>query len=301
MAEKSPSERYRQQLSSKSLKKSYQPNNYRKWLFENLFDEIKKFNNYHKLDSWQEFLEQDFAYTELRELLDNHCEHYKMLLGYAVREAENEKNAHIAHSKITEGINQLKAYLTASAHVERWYMKNETLELFSVSWFYLSSAGTKLVVSKSQLKESIKELERCKTYLEVKNPDLTAPAPKDTQTPALDETEPPQPPKEGTNELYAGLEWKADKADLAELIKGLAFTKSIQKDGKSITQKDLQALFESLFNTRIGDLHKTFSARLESNKHLENRFFVESIYDHIESLYKKAASEIRRQAEKRQE
>lgn len=300
MAEKSPHKRYLEQLRFSGLKKSYEPNFFQKWVSKSLFDEIRKFNDYYKLDSWKESLRDNVAYNEIHRQLGAHKRSYNLILRYGINEAKNEKNPNHAYDKICKGVSELQAELKVSNDVEKWHMENETLELFSVSWSYLYNQD-EFVISKSQLKNTIKELEQCKKYLELKHPNLTAPIAKEEHSPAPYKIEPPQPPKEDTSELYAGLEWKADLADLAELIKGLAFTKSIQKNGKSITQKDLQALFESLFNTEIGDLHGTFTARLKTKKHLLNKFFIEKISDHVESLYKEAANEIRKQAEREQE
>jgi len=126
---------------------------------------------------------------------------------------------------------------------------------------------------------------------------------EDEADPASQNKQQPIPSMEHTDakyNIFDGVEWKGAKADLAELIKGLAFTGSIYKDGRPITQKDLQSVFENLLNTEIGDLQGTFNARLNSQKHQLNRFFVEKIFDHIESITKDMAEEIRRQADKKQ-
>src|SRR5690625_2592381 len=122
--------------------------------------------------------------------------------------------------------------------------------------------GRSWIVKLLLLNHYIAEADTAIKYIRAIKPELAPPPPKDDPSPVQDEIDPQSAPNEATGELYAGLEWKADLADLAELIKGLFHAKCIQKNEKPIKRIELKRLFETLFNTGISDLDKSFRERM---------------------------------------
>lgn len=264
MAEKSPHEIYTAALRLRGFRKDNYSDLFLKDVSENLFQKIKEFNEYYKLDSWDEVLNDDIAYNEISKHLGLKKTAYETLVKYGISEAKGERDFNFSYKKILNGINELKAELNSPDNRERWHTKEGTTELFNVKWTYLYHPDMEFVITRSQLKESIEKLEECKKYLEIKHPDLITPTPKDDPSPVPDEIDPQSAPNEAPEEDYSGFEWVKNKADLAELIKGLFYTDSIKKDGSPVSLFDLQTLFEKLFNETISDIDKSFSSRMNT-------------------------------------
>lgn len=232
--------------------------------FECLFETIKAFNEFVKTESFDMGAVKNLSEI-YKEIDDSVREVEKYFFNWTEKTIDEvkDKEDESSYKKICRGLNQLNADIRFGES-EFWDGHNEKKELFCTTVDVLEDPNVKFVVSRSKMQDSIQKLERCKNWLEIRNPDLTDPTPKDDPSPTPDEIEPQDAPNEATSELYAGLEWKADLADLAELIKGLRYKQAIHKNGRPITIEGLQLIFEKLFNVKVKKIHDTFRERMNN-------------------------------------
>lgn len=269
---------------------------------ERLFDVIKKFNNFLGMGSIEQSDESLYwIYDALEKNITIDQMTFPNRIDVIIDEAKDVADIS-SYQIICNALNTLKAELELG-EPELWDIEKERTKLYNVKISDFEYFELRYVVAESELEPSIQKLEKCKRYLEVKNPYLTAPFPKDIQT-TPDEIAPQSKPKQplkvigeddpGRN-LFHGIEWKGTKTDLAEFITGLFRSGKIIKDGQPIQKKELQKIFEVIFNTKVSSVETLLKKRLQSEKNINNQMFIDDLEKYVTNIYKELAQEIRRE------
>lgn len=149
-----------------------------------------------------------------------------------------------------------------------------------------------IAANDSIYKHEIPKIESTISYLKTfePTPDPDEIAHQNTQKQPFETIDEDDPGKN----LFSGIEWNGTKTDLAELITGLFRSGKIKKDGQPIQKKELQKIFEVIFNTQFSSVETLLQKRLQSDKSINNQMFIDSLERHVTNIYKELAREVRR-------
>jgi len=137
-------------------------------------------------------------YEIIEKAIDSNVDEFSRSVYGFILEAEELKDekSYLKAKKLIRMLNaELNYRSTFSRSFEKWDEEKELYTLITIKW-----QEREITIPLPILKYYLSRLGNLQRYLEAINPDLTTSKPKGTQTPAPDEIEPPQPPKEGKGE-----------------------------------------------------------------------------------------------------